>query len=227
MTGRIADIGACAFDAYGTLFDVGAAAARLSPELGGKAGELARLWRAKQLEYTWVLSLMGAYRDFWQVTGDSLDYALEALGLTDPGLRQSLLDLYRRLDAYADARPCLERLNKAGYPCAILSNGSPEMLAAAVASAGIGDLVDAVVSVDALRVYKTDPKVYQAAVDRLGVPAGRILFFSANGWDVAGAAGFGYRCAWVNRLGLPKDRLPHGPEREVASLADAPALLGL
>ncbi len=222
-----ADIGACVFDAYGTLFDVHSAVGRSGGALGDKAGPVSALWRQKQLEYTWLRSLMGAYADFWQITGEGLDYALAANQIDDPGLRQRLMDLYLSLDAYPDVPGALGQLRAAGKKTAILSNGSPDMLQAAVGSAKLGDLLDAALSVDELRVFKPDARVYQLAVDRLGVEAGRICFVSTNGWDAAGSAHFGFNVAWLNRFSQPPERLPGKPAAIIESLAELPDLLGI
>ncbi len=227
MAAKINDIGACVFDAYGTLFDVAAAAARCRDALGDKADRLAALWRTKQLEYTWLRSLMGEYVEFWKITGDGLDYAMAALGIDDRKLRKRLMDIYMRLDAYPEVKGVLKTLNKAGIKTAVLSNGSPKMLAAAVNNASIGKLLDDVISVDALGIYKPHPGVYQLAVKGLKVKAGRICFMSSNAWDAAGAANFGFRVVWVNRFGQPKERLPGSPEHEVTTLKGLPPLLGL
>ena len=224
-TPALDDIGACVFDAYGTLFDV-AAAARCGDDLGDKAGPLAVLWRTKQLEYTWLRSLMGEYVDFWQVTGDGLDYAMATLGISGD-LRPRLMDLYVRLDAYGEVKDVLGGLKAADIKTAILSNGAPSMLEAAVKNAGIDDLLDDVLSVDSIGVYKPHPRVYQLAVDGLGVAAGRICFMSSNAWDVAGAANFGFRVVWVNRFGQQRERLPGAYEHEISTLAELPAVLGL
>lgn len=214
------------FDAYGTLFDVNAATARCGDALGGAADRLAASWRRKQLEYTWLRSLMGLHADFAQVTAESLDFALEETGVpATPALRRRLLDLYRVLDAYPEVPGLLRTLRARGLRTAILSNGSPEMLAAAIANAGLDGLLDAVLSVEAVGIYKPHASVYQLAVNRLGLPAARIGFVSANGWDAAGAAAFGFRVAWVNRAGARRERLPAAPEAEIASLAELPALL--
>ena len=180
-TPALDDIGACVFDAYGTLFDVAAAAARCRGDLGDKAGPLAALWRTKQLEYTWLRSLMGEYVDFWRVTGDGLDYAMATLGIGGD-VRPRLMDLYMRLDAYGEVKDVLSRLKAADIKTAILSNGTPSMLEAAVKNAGIHDLLDDVLSVDSIGVYKPHPRVYRLAVDGLGLPAGRICFMSSNAW---------------------------------------------
>ena len=227
MAPKIKDIGACVFDAYGTLFDVAAAAARCRDALGDKADRLAAVWRTKQLEYTWLRSLMGEYVEFWKITGDGLDYAMAALGIKDNKLRQRLMDIYMRLDAYPEVKNVLKRLKKAGIKTAVLSNGSPKMLAAAVRNAGIGKLLDGVISVDPIRIYKPHPRVYRLAVTGLRVRAGRICFMSSNAWDATGAANFGFRVVWVNRFGQPKERLPGRPEHEIKSLKALPPLLGL
>lgn len=225
-TAILAPIDACVFDAYGTLFDVHSAAARCRDALGDRADRLSALWRQKQLEYTWLRSLMGRHADFAQVTAEALDYALAAVGSADPDLRRRLLDMYRRLDAFAEVPGVLGRLRRAGLPTAILSNGSPAMLDSAVGSARLGDLLDLVLSVESVGIYKPHPSVYRLAVDRLGVPAGRICFLSSNGWDAAGAAQFGFRVVWVNRYGQPPERLPAGPEALLEDLSGLPALLG-
>ena len=218
---------ALVFDAYGTLYDVHSVVRRCEALFPGKGTELSRLWRAKQLEYTWLRSLMGAYVDFWQVTGDGLDYALGSLGLDEAGLKERLMSAYLELGVYPEVPGMLRALKAAGMRTAILSNGEPAMLAAAVRNAGIESLLDAVLSVDSVGVYKPDKAVYRLAVDRLGVPARRISFQSSNAWDAAGAAHFGFRVAWINRFGQAQERLPAAPDAELRSLAELPPLLGL
>ena len=224
---RLDNIGACVFDAYGTLFDVAAAAERCRAALGDAAGPLAALWREKQLQYTWLRGLMGEHADFWQVTGEALDYAMGALSLDDRDLRARLMDIYLALDAYAEVEPVLKRLKAAGMKTAILSNGSPKMLAAAVASAGLADSLDAVLSVEEVGVFKPHPDVYRLGVDRLGLPAAEMAFHSANAWDAAAAAHFGYRAVWINRFGQPPERMPGTPAAELDSLDGVADLLGL
>jgi len=222
------DIDACVFDAYGTLFDVAAAAAHCKDDLGDNAASLSALWRTKQLEYTWLRSLMGEYVEFWQVTSDGLDYALETLGLDgDEALRDKLLNLYLELDCYPEVPSVLKVLNGGGLKCAILSNGSPKMLNSAIENAGISQLLVNSYSVDQLAIYKPTPKVYQMAVDDLGVRAERICFMSSNAWDASAAANFGFRVVWVNRFDQKKERLPGIPEHEIKILSDLPGLLGL
>ncbi|MEM7042109.1 MAG: haloacid dehalogenase type II [Pseudomonadota bacterium] len=219
-------IDACVFDAYGTLFDVHSAVGRLRADVGPKADEVSQIWRTKQLEYTWLRSLMGEYRDFWQVTGEALDYALARTG-TDPApIRDRLMDAYLRLDAYPEVPAMLGRLKAAGLKTAILSNGEPNMLEAAVNAAGLSGLLDEVLSVDALQIYKPHPTVYQTAVDRLGVKADAVAFQSSNAWDVHGASVFGFRPVWINRFGAPSERLPGGPEHEMTDLTGLADLLG-
>jgi 2-haloacid dehalogenase len=220
-------IDACVFDAYGTLFDVGAAAARCRDALGGKADELSEVWRRKQLEYTWLRSLMGAYEDFWHVTAQGLDYAMAALKIDDPALRARLLGLYMELDAYPEVKATLSHLKERGMKTAILSNGSPSMLMAAVKNADIFDLLDDVLSVDKIEIYKPHPSVYQLVVDGLDVEAGRVCFLSSNAWDVCGGAYFGFRAVWINRFGQPAELLPGDAEQEIHRLDELPPLLGL
>lgn len=219
-------IEACVFDAYGTLFDVHAAAARCREELGGKADELSAIWRTKQLEYTWLRSLMKDYKPFWEVTRDGLDYAMTAVGLTSPELREKLLSLYWELDAYPEVPSVLGRLRAGGFKTAILSNGSPDMLNAAVTSAGLTELLDDVQSVDEVGIFKPDSKVYRMSADRLGVKPHEICFMSANGWDAHGAAHFGFRVIWVNRFAQPREYLSGRPAAEIKTLEGLPELLG-
>lgn len=220
-------IDACVFDAYGTLFDVGSAAKRCVDVLGAKADALAAQWRTSQLHYTWLRSLMGRHADFWQVTGDALDFAMDALGIVDTALRKRLMDLYLELSAYPDAAVALAALRQANRPAAILSNGTPKMLAAAVKSAGLAALIDPVLSIEEVGVYKPHPRVYQLAVDRLGVKPERIGFVSSNGWDVAGASAFGFKAIWVNRAGAKTERLPAKPVVQITRLDELPTLLGI
>ena len=219
-------IRACVFDAYGTLFDVASAASRCRDVLGDKLDPLNALWREKQLQYTWLRTLGGQHADFWQVTGDALDFALDTLRLSDPALRARLMELYLTLDAFPEVPAVLEQLKKAGLKTAILSNGSPAMLAAAVEGAKIAPLLDAVLSVEEVGVYKTHPDVYQLAVDKLGVAREAIAFQSSNAWDAYAASAFGMRVVWCNRYAQRPERLPGKPDREIASLEELPILLG-
>ncbi len=213
------------FDAYGTLFDVHAAVARHAAQAGPQAARLSEIWRAKQLEYTWVRSLAGApYRDFRDLTAQALDYAGAATGGLDPALRERLLAAYDELPAYADARPALEALKGAGARLAILSNGSPDMLASAVRAAGLAALFDAALSVDELRIFKTAPQVYAMAAERLGVAPAAISFQSSNRWDIAGASLSGFRSVWINRAGAPDEYPDLPPARTLRGLDELPAL---
>jgi 2-haloacid dehalogenase len=222
----MAGIHACVFDAYGTLFDYASAAAGCRDALGGKMERLTILWRDKQLQYAWLRSLQGRHAGFWQVTGDALDYAMETLGIDDAPLRERLMNLYLKLDAFPEVPDMLRRLKATRFKTAILSNGSPEMLDAIVGNAKIGALLDAVLSVEDVGVYKPHPKVYQLAVDRLGVAAQEIIFLSSNAWDAHAASAFGMRVAWCNRYGQHRERLPGKPDHEIRTLAELPILVG-
>lgn len=188
-------IKACVFDAYGTLFDVHSPVGRVAQSLGDKVQAVSQTWRDRQVQYTWLRSLMGDHADFWQVTGDALDFALALHGINDAALREALMKAYQTLDAYPDVAPMLARLKAAGMQTAILSNGTPDMLKTAVGTASIANVIDMVLSAEDAGIYKPDARVYQLAVDRLGVAAGEICFVSTNGWDAAGAAHFGFNVA--------------------------------
>ncbi len=227
MGGKLENVEACVFDAYGTLFDVAAAASHCRDDLGDKWEPLADLWRTKQLNYTWLRSLMGEYTDFWNVTGDALDFAMDTLEIDDQALRDKLLALYKELDAYPEVSDVLGKLKGQGITTAILSNGSEDMLEAAVTSAGIANLLDDVISVNSLNIYKPHPLVYQLAVTGLGIEKERICFMSSNAWDVAGAANFGFQVVWVNRFGQSTERLPGTPMHTIGDLSKLPPLLGV
>ena len=218
-------IRACVFDAYGTLFDFASAAAHCSDALGEAAPRLTALWRDKQLQYSWLRAAQSRHADFWQVTGDALDFALETLGQAEPGLRERLMRLYLTLDPFPEVPAVLRHLRRAGFMTAILSNGTPQMLAAVVDNGGLSGLFDHVLSVEAVGVYKPHPKVYQLACDRLGVAAPAIAFQSSNAWDAHAASAFGMRSVWCNRYGQRGERLPGQPDFEIRSLAELPALL--
>jgi 2-haloacid dehalogenase len=206
------------FDAYGTLFDVHSAVQRHAARIGPDAPAFSALWRAKQLEYTWVLSLAGQYRDFWTLTQSALDYALASFPRIDPALRQPLLDAYRVLDAYPEATGVLERLRTAGFATGILSNGEPGMLDDAARSTGLGAHLDAILSVDTVRVFKTAATTYQLVLDRFGFSPREVLFVSSNRWDVAGAAAFGFVPVWVNRAGNPPEYAGLDPAATIRDL---------
>src|SRR6266478_8406408 len=194
-------IKACVFDAYGTLFDYGSAATRCKDQLGENLEPLIRLWRDKQLQYTWLRAAQGRHADFWQVTGDALDFAFETLGIADGALRQRLMDLYLTLETFPEVPGVLATLRRAGLKTAILSNGTPAMLDAAVGRAGLAAMFDAILSVEEVGVFKPDPRVYRLAVDRLGCPAAAIAFQSSNAWDAYAASAFGMQVVWCNRYG--------------------------
>ncbi|WP_299201952.1 haloacid dehalogenase type II [uncultured Tateyamaria sp.] len=220
----------CIFDAYGTLFDV-AAAARIAaaepafPQLADTWRAVAEHWRQKQLQYTWLRAISDAHTDFWQVTQEGLDWALERNGLAgDAALRERLLALYWELQAYPEVPAMLHALKDAEMNTAILSNGSPDMLNGAVQSAGIGDVLDDCLSVESVGIFKPDSRVYDLVGQRFGCAANEVLFVSSNGWDAAGASGYGFTTAWVNRAGEPVDRLPWAPQHMLNDLTGIPQL---
>jgi 2-haloacid dehalogenase len=220
-------IKACVFDAYGTLFDFASAARNCRDLIGDQTDKLTALWRDKQLQYTWLRAVQGRHADFWQVTGDALDYSLETLALDNPALRERLMLLYLTLEPFPEVPAVLKQLKDAGMRTAILSNGSPEMLAPLVTAAKLNPVLDAVLSVEDAGVYKPHAKVYQLAVDRLGVPASAIAFQSASAWDAFAAMACGMRVVWCNRYGQRPERLPGTPDREIKSLSELPALVGV
>jgi 2-haloacid dehalogenase len=212
------DVKHAVFDAYGTLFDVHSAAAQHQKKLGDKAQAVSTLWRTKQLEYTWLRSLMHRYVNFAQVTREALDYALESHGIEDESLRQDLLNAYHQLSCYPEVPETLQKLKQQGLGTSILSNGSFEMIESGVRNSGLKELLDGVFSVETIRIFKPDPQVYQLAVDQLGCDPQEILFFSSNAWDVSGSATFGFQDVWVNRFGQAPERLPGNPVLEIKSL---------
>ena len=220
----------CVFDAYGTLFDVTAAARQAAsepnfPALSDRWQDVAALWRQKQLQYTWLRAVAGAHTDFWEVTQNGLDWALEATGLAgQDALRQRLLDLYWDLAAYPEVPKMLKALKEAGLQTAILSNGSPDMLNGAVKSAGIGDVLDDILSVETVGVFKPAAAVYDLVGDRFNCAKSDVLFVSSNGWDAACATGYGFDTAWVNRAAEPVDRLPWTPGHMLSDLTTIPEL---
>jgi 2-haloacid dehalogenase len=214
-----------AFDAYGTLFDVHAAIARHRTAAGPDADRFSEIWRMKQLEYAWTLTLAGHYADFWTLTERALDYAFERVPTVSRALRSKLLDAYLTLYAFADARTALAELKERGRRIAILSNGTPHMLAAAVQASGIAPLCDAVLSVDVVRMYKPRPEVYALVTDRFGVKPDAVVFVSSNRWDIMGAASFGFRAVWVNRAQMPQE-YPQQPQvHTVSGLSALPSLV--
>lgn len=221
----IANIKACVFDAYGTLFDVHSAVGKYNERLGDISDQVSSIWRTKQLEYTWLRSLMKKHADFWQVTQDALDYALDVFNIKDKQLRNDLINAYLELECYPEVPDTLVKLKDSGRQIAILSNGSPAMLEAVVKSSGLEDLVQIILSVEMVGIFKPDPTVYQLAVDRLGVTAAEIVFMSSNAWDAVGATAFGLRVAWINRFAQRPERLPFQPDIEIKTLDELPGLL--
>ena len=221
------DVKACVFDAYGTLFDFASAAKGCRDVLGDNIERFTVLWRDKQLQYTWLRATQGKHADFWQVTGDALDFTLETLGIENAKLRDRLMQLYLTLDTFPEVPGVLSRLKTSGMKLAILSNGSPKMLDAVVKGAKLEGMFDAVLSVEISGVYKPHPRVYQLAVDRLGIPASAISFQSSNAWDAWAASAFGMQVIWCNRYGQRRERLPGNPDREIKSLDELPALVGI
>lgn len=222
---RLEGTRACVFDAYGTLFDYASAANRCRDVLGDKFERLTALWREKQLQYTWLRSLQGLHADFWQVTGDALNFALDSLGVNDPELRSRLMNLYLTLDTFPEVPDMLHQLKSAGLKTAILSNGTPHMLDMAAKNARIDSFFDAVLSIEDVGIYKPDPRVYQLAVNHLGIEASAITFLSSNAWDAYAASAFGMRVVWCNRYAQRPERLPGHPDHEIKSLAELPALV--
>lgn len=223
----------CVFDAYGTLFDVAAAARQAAAEPAFAAIKddwpaIADHWRLKQLQYTWLRAVADAHTDFWEVTQNGLDWALEKTGHNgDPALRERLLALYWELQAYPEVPQMLTALKDAGMNTAILSNGSPDMLQGAVDSAGIGSVLDVSLSVESVGVFKPHASVYDLVGQYFGCVKSEVLFVSSNGWDAAAATGYGFTTAWVNRAGEPMDRLPWTPAHVLSDLTGIPKLAGL
>ncbi|MQY42263.1 haloacid dehalogenase type II [Epibacterium sp. SM1969] len=221
----------CVFDAYGTLFDVSSAARRAAqepafPHLQDHWANVAEHWRQKQLQYTWLRAITDAHSDFWEVTQNSLDWALEANGLAgDQHLRDRLLDLFWELQAFPEVPEVLSTLKAKGMNVAILSNGSPKMLDGAVQSAGIADSLDDVLSVESVGVFKPHARVYDLVGKRFDCPPEDVLFVSSNGWDAAAAAGYGFKTAWANRASEPVDRLPWQPDYSLNDLHPIPDLI--
>jgi len=222
---KLFGIKACVFDAYGTLFDFASAARACRDVLGDDVDRITALWRDKQIQYTWLRAAQGRHADFWQVTGDALDFSLETLGLQDAGLRDRLMSLYLALEPFSEVRDTLQRLKTAGLRTAILSNGTPHMLDSLVTAARLSTSFDAVLSVEEVGVFKPHPKVYQLACDRLRLVPSDISFQSSNAWDAHAAAAFGMHVVWCNRYGQRRERLPGKPDREITSLSELPEIV--
>jgi 2-haloacid dehalogenase len=222
---KISGIQACVFDAYGTLFDVHSAVGKHRERLGNIADQVSSVWRTKQLEYTWLRSLMRRHADFWQVTQDALDFAFDIYTVKDLDLKKDLVEAYLQLDCYPEVPEALSELKSRGFKIAILSNGTPKMLEAAVRNSRLETMIPEIFSVEKAGVFKPDPRVYQIAVDELNVKPEEIVFQSSNAWDASGASAFGFKVAWINRFGQSPERLPDKPDIEIQSLSELPALL--
>jgi 2-haloacid dehalogenase len=223
---KLDGVTACVFDAYGTLFDVHSPMRKLAAEIGPEADNISKLWRQKQLEYTWLRSLMGVHVDFWHVTGDALDYALEHYNVSEPGLKDEIMALYLNLEAYPEVAEALEAVRGRSKRTAILSNGSPSMLDAAVRHAGLDRLLDFVLSVEDVGIYKPSRRVYRHAMHKLQLhDAPAICFVSANTWDAQGAAHFGFQVVRVDRFGLKDDRIPGKPAALIKDLSELAAIV--
>jgi 2-haloacid dehalogenase len=221
------NIEACVFDAYGTLFDVNSAVSSLQNKVGPQYGEVSAAWRVRQLEYTWLRSLMKSHIDFWKLTADALSVTLREFAIEDSSLHEELMQAYLRLSPFDEVTSVLHRLKQADMRTAILTNGSPLMIESAVENSGIQTLIDHQLSVEAVGVFKPDARVYQLAVDSLGIPSENIAFMSSNAWDAAGAAHFGFNVAWVNRYSQPSEALPGTPSAMLSDLSELPGLLGI
>ncbi len=222
---KIDGIKACVFDAYGTLFDHHSAIGKHRKQLGDAADQISLLWRTKQLEYTWLRSLMKHHADFWQVTQDALDFAFDMHQITNLDLKNDLMNAYLSLECYPEVPDVLFLLKTRGFKLAILSNGTHEMLDSAVKKSGISDLIDITLSVEQIGTFKPDPSVYQLAVDQLNLHSHEIIFQSSNAWDASGASAFGFNVAWINRFGQSKERLPGKPNFELKTLMELPDLI--
>jgi 2-haloacid dehalogenase len=223
---KIEGIQACVFDAYGTLFNVASPVQALAASLGDKANDVAKLWRQKQLEYTWLRSLMGVHADFWVVTREALDHTLEVHGITEPDLADELMTLYLKLDAYEEVAAAVQAVRSKGKRCAILSNGSPSMLDSILRHAKMEKLFEHVLSVEDVGVYKPSRRVYRLAMQKLGIQdAPSICFVSANAWDAQAAAQFGFQAVKLSRQPSVADRIPGKPTAHISSLAQLPDLL--
>ncbi|MEN9894350.1 MAG: hypothetical protein RIR97_202 [Pseudomonadota bacterium] len=212
-------IAAYVFDAYGTLFDVHAAVRRVGQEAGPDAQAMSDLWRAKQLEYSWVRSLSGTYENFWVLTEQALDYALSRIKTVDPKLRNRLLEAYWKLDCYPEVPMVLKSLKAQGVRVAVLSNGSPDMLASAVANSALDMMIDDIFSVDQVKIYKPSAQVYDLVSTRYRLYPEAVSFQSSNRWDIAGAKRFGFRTVWINRTAMPDEYADFGPDLILPSLS--------
>jgi 2-haloacid dehalogenase len=215
----------CVFDAYGTLFDVNAACRELSKEVGDKWNELSSLWRLRQVEYTWLRNSMEEYIDFWKITSDALDYAMETLNIKNIKLKENLLSLYLKLEAYPEVKSVLGNIKNMGLKTAILSNGNKKMLESAVSNAKIQNLINEILSVDDCKIYKPSSKVYDLVERKMGVKNEQVLFFSSNAWDMHAASNYGFKTIWVNRFQGKLEKLPGKPHKIINSLEQIEKIL--
>ena len=210
---------AIVFDAYGTLFDVNSAAEKCKEKIGGQWETFANYWRTTQLEYTWLRSLMKKHKDFWQITEDSLDKSMLTFKI-DKSMRNELLNLYKELSTFPEVKSVLEELKKKSIKLAILSNGTPSLLSNLVKNSNLENLFDDVFSIEEVKIYKPDPKVYDIPINKYKVKKEEITFLSANTWDVSGGGNYGYNAIWVNRSNNVFDKLDYTPKYEVKNLKE-------
>lgn len=210
----------CVFDAYGTLFDINSVTKHYCSELGDISEQFSKLWRSKQLEYTWLRSLMDRYDNFWCVTKDSLDYALNYFNITNDTLKSNLLKSYENISCYEEVPTTLSNLKSKNISASILSNATPKMLNAAIKNSKIDFFIDSCISIDKLKIYKPHPTVYNLILEKYNLNKDEILFISSNSWDVAGAKSFGFNVAWINRFNNKKEVLPFEANIELKSLTD-------
>ena len=211
------NIKAIIFDAYGTLFDVNSAAEKCKSKIGDKWESFANYWRKTQLEYTWLRSLMGRHKDFWQITEDSLDKSMQAFNI-NKAMKNELLDLYKILSPYPEVKKTLEKLKEKKYKLAILSNGTPALLNELVKSNGLQNLFDDIFSIEEVKIYKPSSKVYDMPVKKYSIKNEEVAFLSANTWDVSGGGNYGFTSIWVNRNKNIFDNLDYKPKNEISGL---------
>lgn len=216
---KIENIKVCAFDAYGTCFDINSAAQKLSSEIGEDWLSFSSTWRTVQLEYTWLRSLMKRYVDFWKVTEDSLEYAMESHGI-DKNFKNELLNLYKKLNPYPELKDCLKSLKSKKLKICILSNGSPDLLKQLISNAGVQELFDDLISVEDVKIFKPDPQVYELVTKKYKCKPEEVCFMSSNTWDIVGGGLFGYQTVWVDRFNKKFDKLDYKPNMQIKNLSE-------